>query len=77
MYEDNSVCVKMMNNLMISKRNKYIEIDCHFIRDHLNQGYVEIIKIAAGDERDDLLTKNLPNNDFKKFTNLNYTEQRR
>ena len=70
MYEDNSACVKMVNNPVISKRNKYIEIDCHFIRDHVNENNIEVVKIAASDQRADLLTKNLPNNDFKKFTNL-------
>ena len=40
MYEDNRACVLMVENPIVSGRNKHIEIDCHFIRDLYKSGEV-------------------------------------
>jgi len=34
MFEDNRACIKMIENPMVSERNKHIELDVHFVRDH-------------------------------------------
>ena len=70
MYEDNNACIKMINNPVISKRNKHIEIDCHLIRDHVSEGNIEVVKIPTEDQRADILTKNLGNTDFRRFAEL-------
>ena len=39
-HEDNRACIKMIENPIISERNKHVEIDCHFIRDHHELGNI-------------------------------------
>ncbi len=66
MYEDNQACIKMIENPVISERNKHIEIDCHFIRDHYNMENISITHIGTEDQIADILTKNLSINPFKR-----------
>ena len=67
-YEDNDACITMVNNPIISGRNKYVELDCHFIRDHQIHGHIQMQEIDTKDQRADLLTKNLVKVDFVKHT---------
>ena len=66
MYEDNQACIKMIEHPVISERNKHIEIDCHFIRDHYNMENISITHIGTEDQIADILTKNLSINPFKR-----------
>ena len=59
-YEDNTTCIKMTENPVISGRNKYVELDCHFVRDHCKLVNIEIHKIDTESQHTDLLTKRLP-----------------
>ena len=68
MYEDNRTCIKMIENPVISQRNKYVELDCHFVRDHCRLNNIAVQKISTKRQRADLLTKNLPCCDFYKNT---------
>ena len=63
-YEDNAACIKMVENPVVSGRNKYIELDCHFVRDHCKIGNIEMCKVSTKLQRADVLTKNLPRADF-------------
>ena len=58
----------MIENPVISGRNKYVELDCHFVRDHWNRGEILIKQIDTKAQRADLLTKNLPTIDFERHT---------
>ena len=66
MFEDNAACIKMVENPVVSGRNKYIELDCHFVRDHCDMRNIEMRKISSEDQRADLLTKNLARPAFEK-----------
>ena len=66
MMEDNAACIKMIENPVVSSRNKYIELDCHFVRDHHKLGHVRIKKVATADQTADILTKRLPRESFER-----------
>ena len=66
MFEDNHACIKMIENPVISGRNKYVEFDCHFVRYHHKLGNITVEKIETDRQRADLMTKNLGPALFKK-----------
>ena len=66
MYEDNKACIKMIENPIISGKNKYVELDCHFVRDHCKLGNIRMKKIETKHQRADLLTKDLARPTFDK-----------
>ena len=65
-YEDNAACRKMIENPVVSLRNKHIEIDAHFIREQYELGSITITAISTEDQIADLFTKNLPRTIFEK-----------
>ena len=64
-YEDNRACILMVENPIVSCRNKHVEIDAHFIRDLFRRGAVNLIPISTEQQRADIMTKNLPGPLFK------------
>ena len=66
--EDNRACIKMIENPMVSERNKHIEMDVHFIRDHYTMETIKPIYVSTREQKADLLTKNLPRPLFEQFT---------
>ena len=68
MYEDNEACVKMVENPIVSKRNKHIELDCHYIRQEYKLGSIRMVRVGTTDQRADLMTKNLPRPAFVRHT---------
>ena len=68
LYEDNKACIKMIENPVISGRNKYVELDCHFVRDHHKLHHIRVKKISTERQRADLLTKNLARPSFDKHS---------
>ena len=64
--EDNSVCVKMIENPVVSGRNKHIELDMHFVRDHHQLQHIRVKKINSEKQTTDLMTKNLSRDLFEK-----------
>ena len=58
-HEDNSATIKMVENPIVSGKNKFVELDMHFVRDHWAQRHIAMSKIPVRDQRADLLTKNL------------------
>ena len=59
----------MIENPVISGRNKYVELDCHFVRDHHQLNHIRVKKISTQHQRADLLTKNLARPLFDGHTN--------
>ena len=49
----------MIENPMVSLRNKHIEADAHFVRDHYKLGSVLPVPVQSVDQKADLFTKNL------------------
>ncbi|GAA0186835.1 hypothetical protein LIER_34123 [Lithospermum erythrorhizon] len=45
LYCDNSSAIAMIENPIFHERTKYIELDCHFIRDHYKSGFITPVLI--------------------------------
>ena len=77
-FEDNAACIKMIENPMVSLRNKHIEADAHFVRDHYKLGSVLPVPVQSVDQKADLFTKNLARPLFEQHTRniLDTTHQR-
>jgi len=58
-FEDNAACIKMIKNPMVSMRNKHVEADAHFVRDHYKLGSILPVPVRTLDQKADLFTKNL------------------
>jgi histone deacetylase 1/2 len=67
-YEDNAACIKMIENPMVSHRNKHIEVDAHFVRDHFELQSILPKPIPSADQKADLFTKILGRPLFEKHT---------
>ena len=67
LHEDNAACVKMVENPMVSERNKHIEMDCHFIRDHYDLDGIKLVQTPTKLQKADLFTKNLGRMLFESF----------
>ena len=57
LYCDNESAVKIANNPVQHDRTKHVEIDRHFIKDHLEKATVELPHVASAEQLADMLTK--------------------
>ena len=64
--EDNRACIAMVENPIVSARNKFIELDCHFVRDHQQLQNIRMSEVDTADQVADIMTKNLPGPTFRK-----------
>ena len=64
--EDNEGCVFMVKNQSTSATTKHIDISAHFMRGHYMKASFDIIKTDTLEQDADPLTKNLPEEDYKK-----------
>jgi hypothetical protein len=65
--EDNQGTIDLAKNAVHHKRSKHIDVRHHFIRDCLEHGYIELVKVGTRDNIADGFTKALPPLAFKKF----------
>ncbi|PKU84059.1 Retrovirus-related Pol polyprotein from transposon TNT 1-94 [Dendrobium catenatum] len=66
---DNTSAISLANNPIFHARTKYIEVDCHFIRDCIKTKQISVHHIFTEDQIADLFTKSLPNARFKTLSN--------
>ena len=64
---DNQSYIKLSENLVFHDRSKHIDIRCHFVRDCVQQGAVQLRYTHIGEQVVDILTKALGRTTFFYF----------
>ncbi|KAI0515633.1 hypothetical protein KFK09_008298 [Dendrobium nobile] len=57
---DNTSAIAIAKNPVFHARTKHIEINYHFIREHIGSGSIQLTHISSKDQIADILTKHLP-----------------
>ena len=64
---DNQGCIKLSENPLFHDRSKHIDIQCHFVRDYVQRGVVQLSYTPTGEQVADILTKALGRTKFDYF----------
>ena len=66
-YHNNQSCIKLYKNPVFHDQSKHIDIHCHFIRDCVQHGVVQLQYVPTGEEVADILTMDLERAKFTQF----------
>ncbi|PKU64545.1 putative mitochondrial protein [Dendrobium catenatum] len=64
LYCDNTSAIALANNPVFHARTKHIELDYHFISDHIKADAIKILHMSSAEQPADILTKPLPKDRF-------------
>ena len=64
---NNQSCIKLSENPVFHDRSKHIDIRCHFIRDCVQRGAVQMQYTSTGEQVADFLTKAMGKTKFVYF----------
>lgn len=56
---DSKSAIQIATNPVFHERTKYINIDCHFIREKVQLGLVKLLYVPTNEQQADILTKGL------------------
>ena len=68
-YCDNVSAIYLSTNPIQHQQTKHVEIDLHFVRDHVALGEVRILHVPTTSQYADIFTKGLPTSVFVEFRN--------
>ena len=60
LHTDNTSAIRIVRNTIYHERKKHIEIDCHFIRQHVVSDKISLPYVSSYDQPADIFTKPLP-----------------